>query len=225
MNTRLTDRQLVILSAAGARDDRCVLPPPASLGLNASATALVMKSLIARNLVEECPAGREQEIWRRTDGGEALTLVITPSGLDAIGIDPGEGSDGAVIGEGATNGVPVDRQMANPARAKKITADRAGKPTKSQSAKRKAEPSSAGETANDKRKPSGTKIDATVKLLRRRNGATIGDLMDATGWQAHSVRGCLSAVVRKRLGLTLVSATGKDGVRRYRIEADDRQAG
>jgi hypothetical protein len=41
--------------------------------------------------------------------------------------------------------------------------------------------------------------------------------MEATGWQAHSVRGFLSAVVKKKHGLTLISEFGKDGARRYRI--------
>ena len=44
-------------------------------------------------------------------------------------------------------------------------------------------------------------------------------LMEATGWQPHSVRGFLSATVKKKLGLSLVSETSKDGVRRYRIDA------
>lgn len=66
-----------------------------------------------------------------------------------------------------------------------------------------------------------TKADIVLKKLRLARGATIESLMEATSWQAHSVRGFLSAVVRKKLGLTLVSEVGKDGVRRYRIDGDN----
>ena len=56
--------------------------------------------------------------------------------------------------------------------------------------------------------------------LRAPQGATIAAVMEATGWQKHSVRGFLAAVVRKKLGLTLVSE--KTGVARvYRIGAED----
>jgi hypothetical protein len=48
--------------------------------------------------------------------------------------------------------------------------------------------------------------------------------MELTGWQTHSVRGFLSAVVRKRLKLNLVSEVGKDGQRRYRIVDDAAKA-
>jgi hypothetical protein len=62
-----------------------------------------------------------------------------------------------------------------------------------------------------------TKLDAVLKLLKSSKGATIDAIMDATGWQAHSVRGFLSGTVKKKFGLAVESATAKDGTRRYRI--------
>ena len=53
-------------------------------------------------------------------------------------------------------------------------------------------------------------------LLSRPSGATIAGIMQSTGWQPHSVRGFLAAVVRKKLGLKLVSEK-TDGARVYRI--------
>jgi Protein of unknown function (DUF3489) len=59
-----------------------------------------------------------------------------------------------------------------------------------------------------------------LAMLHRKQGATIATVMKATGWQPHSVRGFLTAVVRKRLGLMLVSEkTGEERV--YRIVAND----
>ncbi len=74
--------------------------------------------------------------------------------------------------------------------------------------------------AADAKKPVETKAELVLKRLRTAKGATIAALSEATGWQAHSVRGFLSGVVRKKLGLTLVSEISKDGMRRYRIVAD-----
>lgn len=63
----------------------------------------------------------------------------------------------------------------------------------------------------------GSKTAACLGLLRRPDGATLPDLMAATGWQAHSVRGFLSGTVRRKMELTLVAEDGSDGVRRYRV--------
>jgi hypothetical protein len=62
----------------------------------------------------------------------------------------------------------------------------------------------------------GTKHSQVVAMLRDRAGTTIAAIMSATGWQQHSVRGFLAGVVRKKLGLNLVSEPGESG-RIYRI--------
>ena len=57
-----------------------------------------------------------------------------------------------------------------------------------------------------------------ITLLRNPAGATLEQMTTLTGWQAHSVRGVISGVLRKRLGLTVACAAMGDGERRtYRI--------
>jgi uncharacterized protein DUF3489 len=63
----------------------------------------------------------------------------------------------------------------------------------------------------------GSKKAEIIELLRRRTGVTLQELMTATGWQAHSVRGFLSAAVGKQMGLHLDSSKREDGQRVYRI--------
>ena len=62
----------------------------------------------------------------------------------------------------------------------------------------------------------GTKHDRVLSLLRAKDGATIAAISKTTGWQPHSVRGFLAGVVKKKLGLFLVSEKTKCG-RIYRI--------
>ena len=61
-----------------------------------------------------------------------------------------------------------------------------------------------------------TKKARIIAMLRAPGGATIEAMARAAKWQPHSVRGFLAGVVRKKLGLTLVSAAGESG-RVYRI--------
>jgi hypothetical protein len=63
----------------------------------------------------------------------------------------------------------------------------------------------------------GSKTAKLLALLRQSKGATLGELMKATGWQAHSVRGFISGALRKKLGLTVDSTKREDGDRLYKI--------
>ena len=62
----------------------------------------------------------------------------------------------------------------------------------------------------------GGKLGLLITLLRRPEGAALAEMMTATGWQAHSVRGALSGAIKKKLGLTLASTAAQTG-RVYRI--------
>ena len=61
-----------------------------------------------------------------------------------------------------------------------------------------------------------SKLDRVEALLLAETGASIAEIMAATGWQQHSVRGFFAAVVRKKLKLNLTSEPGEAG-RIYRI--------
>src|SRR4029077_17507492 len=61
----------------------------------------------------------------------------------------------------------------------------------------------------------GTKQAQVIDLLRRPQGASIAELVKATGWQQHSVRGAIA--LKKMLGLAVTSKKAEDGERRYWI--------
>ena len=63
----------------------------------------------------------------------------------------------------------------------------------------------------------GSKLAALVVALRRPQGSTSLQLMLATGWQPHTVRGAISGMLRKKLGLNVVLAHNKSGERVYRV--------
>ena len=64
----------------------------------------------------------------------------------------------------------------------------------------------------------GTRLVAIIDAMRNPGGVTIAQMMAAgTGWQAHTVRGAISGMVRKRLGYEVITEKGTDGQRTYRI--------
>ena len=82
--TKLTDTQLVILTAACQRDGRRLLPLPE--WLKGGAATKVVDSLIAKGLAAETEAGRDDAVWRE-DGDDRFTLVATDAAFEALGIE------------------------------------------------------------------------------------------------------------------------------------------
>ena len=66
--------------------------------------------------------------------------------------------------------------------------------------------------------PRITKIDTVLGLMRQEGGADVTVISQATGWQAHSVRGAIAGHIKKKLGLTVLTEKVK-GRTVYRIEA------
>ena len=62
-----------------------------------------------------------------------------------------------------------------------------------------------------------TKQSIVLTMLRRTNGASIAEIIEATDWQPHSVRGFMSGALKKRLSIDVISEKGEDGVRRYYV--------
>jgi hypothetical protein len=80
----------------------------------------------------------------------------------------------------------------------------------------------AVEVSKAERKPvargrPGTKTAKILRLLRRPEGASLGELTRATKWQPHSVRGFLSGAVKRKMRLKLSSLQRADGERAYRL--------
>jgi DNA-binding MarR family transcriptional regulator len=192
---KLSDTQLVILSAAARRQDGAVLPLPRSLKVNKAAATTVLKSLLKTGLVAEQPAAAEEAHWQETRDGGRTALAITEAGLQAIGVD-------------------ADRKTSRQSPPTKA-------PPKQRSRRAERKPSDSkpnGRTSLVAVRP-GTKQALLIDLLKRKKGVTIEKIVAATGWQPHSVRGAISGTLKKRLGLMVTSERPGDGPRRYRIVA------
>ena len=75
-----------------------------------------------------------------------------------------------------------------------------------------------GQSRHSSRRPRESSKEAMlIEMLRRPEGATIAQIMAATGWQAHTCRGAFAGALKKKRGLTVTSEKRERGERVYRI--------
>ena len=172
--TKLTDAQRVILSAASQRTDRLALPLPKSL--KGGAAHKVVNALIDKGLLKEVNANRKlnDPVWRETDEGRLVTLLVTDAGLAAIGIEVEHQKTQALTSEQKT--IPTERKIRE-----------------------------------------GTKQALVIEMLRRPEGATIAEIVEATFWASHTTRGFLAGALKKKLGFVIDSHKDDVRGRTYRV--------
>jgi len=163
--TRLADTQSLILSAGAQRPDNIAMPLPK--GLHGAAAKKVVTMMVGRGWLEEVEANlrRGEPLWRETGDGHGTTLVVTDTGLLAIGIEP------VVV----KTVVAIREQAAKAATLKPPT------------------------------QRTGTKQAQIIAMLQRPEGATVAEMVTATGWLAHTVRGPISGALKKKLGLSVAT--------------------
>jgi Protein of unknown function (DUF3489) len=186
MSVKLTDAQLVLLSAAAQREDLCLTAPNK---LKGAILTKVSERLVKLGLVREVRAKAGMPVWRRDDAGQTYALKLTAAGLKSIAVD--DGSDEATTSK--------ERPQLQPhPRATKATG-----------------PDVIGEPAKAFAPRAGSKLARVIDLLQRSEGATITNLIEATGWLPHTTRAALTGL-RKR-GYAVARERIEDGASIYRV--------
>jgi hypothetical protein len=189
---KLTDTQTIILSRAATRPESLAMPLPK--GLHGAAAQKAVTAMITRGWLEEVEANlrRGEPLWRETGDGHGTTLVATEAGLAAIGIEP-------VVATTTTNLRTAKLELASA-------------------------PKDATEASVDPVTPkpvairAGTKQAEIIALIQRPQGASISEIVEVTGWAAHSARGMISGGLKKKLGLPIISEKVDQRGTVYKIE-------
>jgi hypothetical protein len=196
--TKLSDTQSIILSAAAQRPDGNVLPLPGSL--RGGAATKVVAALLSRGLIREqiIDSPRKADaamntIWRNLPepDGRGVLLFITAAGAEVIGIEP----------ETVPYAFNEDTNSADEPAADEAQVEAA---PKRRARPRKTAPAGA-DIAPAPKTRGGTKQEQLIAMLRRKEGATIAQIVAALGWAPHTVRGAFAGALKRKLGLTVTS--------------------
>ena len=202
---KLSESQLTVLSDACKRDNRCVFPVTRKLKGNAAGN--VLKSLLAKGLLEEVPGQADDTVWRQTDEGP-LTLRATDAAPAALNIGP---DTIAPAGDAAEAPKP-EKQARAAAKKSRPAADKPAKTKKTTNPSRKKVPAKTPRASRE-----NSKQALLIEMLKRAKGASIDEIVEAFDWQPHTVRGVIAGALKKKLGLEVTSERDEKRGRVYRI--------
>ncbi|MGK7870366.1 DUF3489 domain-containing protein [Falsiroseomonas sp. E2-1-a20] len=216
----LTDTQSQILRQAAEHEAGLASLPK----IPAAACNAVFRSMLRGGLLAEvrAPAEHFGFGWRQDEASVWIALRITDKGLASIGLDPAGSArvltagdtQAAIISDSpplsleaasAPPDAPSGRLNLRAAATAVVTAWEASQPIEAPLASLRAilasRPAGAPRAASTPRRPrEGTKQAAVLALLRRPEGATVAQVVEATGWAPHTVRGFFAGL-RARHGI------------------------
>jgi hypothetical protein len=198
MSTKFNDTQLVLLSAASQRDDHCLVPPA---GPKRAQAQRAVDKLLEAGLLKEIRAKAGAPIWRRDDeSGQTYALKLSAAGAKAIAVNETRPSEGE-----------AERRADHPI----VSVDPKPEPGSDPAAAIDEPNSGVAPTPTSPR--GGTKIAQVIELLQRGDGATLAELVAATGWLPHTTRAALTGL-RKRGYAVEIDRADKARGSVYRIE-------
>ena len=194
MSIKLTDTQLVVLSAAAGREDRCLAVPE---NLKGNSAQKVASKLLAEGLVREIKAKPNMPVWRHDEKTErAYCLRLTAAGMKATVADDRDA-------QAMPNATPTEAHHAS------IECDGLLLP--------------GTPNVSTKSPRGGTKMARIIGLLQRDQGATLAELIAATDWLPHTTRAALTGL-RKRGYEVALDRSDKERGSKYSIPRDSNPA-
>jgi hypothetical protein len=168
---KLNDLHYVLLAIAANRASGSLLPPSSSAKVERASITRAIRSLLSLGCAEEVETKDTRSIWREA-GGQRFAVKITDAGRAAVHVVDGKAPNlaAAPADQAAPKPIPADQSTSQPA------------------------PDAAIATASAK---PATKIAIVIDLMQRKGGATLEEMMTATGWLPHSTRAVLSGLRKK----------------------------
>ena len=163
--------------------------------LKGGAAKKVVGKLLSLGFLKEVLTKRDQPTWRTDEDQRPVALKITRASLKALGVEPGKADE-------------TDAVEAAP---------------KKHSRKDGSKRAARGASASGQAPRAGSKQALVILLLSRAKGATLDDLVEATGWLPHTTRAARTGLRKK--GHALAMSKKADGTTAYRIEEEGSGSG